>query len=130
MIKTVGLLIAGTLALWLATAYPAHLLGGQAAVVYSAVAAGLCLVPAVGTLLWCWWALRNAPEQQLLGVLGGTGVRLLVVTGSAVALYLQVPYFTATAFMIWVIVFYLATLTLEVCLLLTRHLPAGPQRSP
>jgi hypothetical protein len=41
-------------------------------------------------------------------------------------LYLNVPYFNNPAFMIWVIVFYLVTLTLEVSLLVARHLPAGP----
>jgi hypothetical protein len=126
MIKTLALLVGGTAALWLLAAYPAHLLGGEAGLVYSAVAALLCLVPTSLTLVWGGLALKGPPEQQLLAVLGGTVVRLLVVIGAAVALYLQLPYFHSPAFMIWVIGFYLVTLTLEVSLLVARYGTAGP----
>src|SRR5437588_221513 len=80
-------------AFWLLLALPARRLGGgDAAVVYSGTALALCLVPAVVTLLWAGWALDKSPEQQLTLVLGGTGMRLFVVLGSAWALFASVPY--------------------------------------
>jgi hypothetical protein len=60
--------------------------------------------------------------------MGGTVVRLVVVMGGGVALYLLVPYFSHPSFWIWVIVFYLVTLTLEMSLILSRELAA--MRSP
>jgi hypothetical protein len=123
--RTLALLIGPTLALWLVLALPAHLLWGEEAVVYSGVAALLCLVPMTLTNLWCQWALRAEPEQQLLAVLGGTGLRLLVVIGVAIALFLSVPYFYRRSFMLWVIFYYLVTLGLEVGLLVARQAPAG-----
>jgi len=118
--RSLGLLVGGSLTFWLVVAYPAWLLGGEAAVVFSAVAGLLCLVPTAATLLWCLWASREAPEQRLLAVMGGTGVRLVVVLGAGMALFHALPYFHYPTFWIWVIVFYLFTLTLEVGLILTR----------
>ncbi len=126
MIRTVGLLVGGTAGLWLAAAYPAYQLGGEEGLVQSAVAALLCLLPMMGTLVWAGRALRGGrPEQALLAVMGGTGLRLLFVIGVAVALYLAAPYFHSRGFLIWVVVFYLVTLALEMALLLARHGEAG-----
>jgi len=126
MKKTLALLVGGTAGLWLLAAYPAHSLQGEAGLVDSAVAALLCLVPAGLTLVWGSWALGKAPEQQLAAIMGGTVIRLLVVIGAAVALYLNFSCFNHQAFLIWVILFYLLTLALEVSLLVARHVPAGP----
>ena len=117
MKKRLGLLIAGSLAVWLLAAYPAHLLGGDAAVVYSAVALVLCLVPAAMTLLWAGWALGRSAEQQLGMVLGSTGARMVFVLGTALALHYAVPYFQQQSFWVWILVFYLVTLTLEMVLI-------------
>ena len=127
MIRSLGLLVGGSLAFWLLIAYPAWLLGREQAVVFSAVAGFLCLIPTVATLLWCLWTERATPEQRLLATLGGTGVRLVVVLGAGMALFHALPYFHYRTFWIWVIVFYLFTLTLEVCLLLTH--PSTMDRS-
>jgi hypothetical protein len=121
VIRTLALLIGGTAAFWLAAAFPAYLLWGGDALLFSGVAAGLCLVPMTLTLAWGSKALRGAPEQALLAVMGGTGLRLVFVVGIAMALYLSLPEFHSRAFWLWVIVFYLVTLTLEMALLLTRH---------
>jgi hypothetical protein len=126
VIRTVALLLGGTAGLWLLAAYPAYLLGGSEGMVHSAVAAGICLLPMAGTLAWAARALRGGkPEQALAAVMGGTGLRIVVVIGAAVALYLTAPYFHSRGFLIWVVVFYLVTLTLEMCLLLSRHGEAG-----
>ena len=125
MIRTVALLLGGTAGLWLVAAYPAYLLGGSEGLVYSGVAALLCLLPVVGTLVWAARALHGKPEQALAAVLGGTGLRLVAVIGAAVSLHQTAPYFHNRGFLVWVVVFYLVTLTLEMCLLLSRHGEAG-----
>jgi hypothetical protein len=119
--RSLGLLIGGSLAFWLVIAYPAWLLGGERALVFSAVAGLLCVIPTASTLLWCLWASRGAQEQQLLAVLGGTGMRLLLVVGIGMVLFHALPYFHYRNFWIWVIVFYLFTLTLEMGLILNRY---------
>jgi hypothetical protein len=126
--RSVGLLITGTVLFWLVVFYPARLLWGNEAVVRSAVAGLLCLVPTAATLLWSQRALRGSPEQQLLAILGGTGVRMMVVIGAGITLYHFHPGLHHPGFLIWVVVFYLLTLTLEISLLVTRL--SATDRSP
>jgi hypothetical protein len=132
MIRQLGLLLVSSLALWLLLAGPAWLLAGTSALVDTAVALGLCLAPMTATLLWCHWAFGNAPEQQLLAVMGGTTLRLLVAAGGGIALFHGFEALHRPAFLIWVIVFYLATLTLEVIVVVRdQNLRAQqPQRPP
>jgi hypothetical protein len=110
-------LITGTLGLWAVTAYPAQRFGGDGALLYSTVAFALCLVPAAGTLVWSEWASQRSTEQQLLTILGGTGLRIVVVLGVGLTLYTLVPFFGRSSFWIWVVLFYLFTLTFEIVLL-------------
>jgi hypothetical protein len=116
--RQLGGLVAGVLGLWVVLVYPGYLFGGDRAVVYSAIAAILCLLPTAGTLLWAGWAFKQSPEQQLLMVLGGSGVRMAVVLGAGLVLYSWVAYFQQRSFWYWVLVFYLVTLALEMTLLL------------
>src|SRR2546422_1015886 len=99
-----GWLVAGGVGVWLLALFPAWLLGGEKALVQSAVALLLCLVPALATL---WWALRAdaAPEKQLLATLGGTGVRLLVVLGAGCLLHLSWPDVFTENLWIWIAIF-------------------------
>lgn len=127
--KRVARFVAGTLAFWLLTALPFRFLGdaetGTAALVYSGTALALCLVPTVVTLAWGTWAFDGSPDQQLLMVLGGTGVRMFVVLAGGLALTSWVPYYQEHAgFWAWVLVFYLVTLALEMVVLL-----AGRERA-
>jgi hypothetical protein len=119
--RRVLLLIAGSLALWLLVALPARMLGGgDAAIIFSGTALLICLVPAVGTLLWASRGLQKHPEQQLMMILGGTGLRMFFVLGVALLISLAVPYYQGqTSFWIWLLVFYLITLALEMGLMLT-----------
>jgi hypothetical protein len=126
---------ATALVAWLLITLPVRLLWGDEQAVYSTAALLLCLVPALATLGWVTWAARYSPEQQLVGVLGGTGVRLFVVGGAAIALYNLVGYFReAPGFWTWVLVWYLLTLALEVSVLLlggpTPARPRGTTSSP
>jgi len=111
-------LIGGTLTFWLFTAFPARWLGGgDHALVYSATAVALCLVPAILTMVWIELA-AFGPEQKMTAALGGTGLRMAFVLGGALLLQHSVPYFREQdGFLLWILVIYLVTLTLEIALL-------------
>jgi ABC-type spermidine/putrescine transport system permease subunit II len=128
--KRLVILIAGTLLAWGAAAYPARLLGGDAGLIYSAVAAALCLLPTALTLLWAEWVSRQSPEQQLTMVLGGTGIRMGVVMGIGLLLYLFLPYFEQPGFWLWLLAFYLFTLALEMVLVVRGRTAVEQQRGP
>jgi hypothetical protein len=121
----VALLLVGSLAFWLVLAIPARSLWGHAAVWHSLAAAGLCLVPTAATLLAAQWATRQPPELQLVVVVFGTLLRMFFVLAAGLVIYFRVPFFQDAAFWVWILVFYLFTLALEMTLLLTRQAPAG-----
>jgi len=127
--RRLSLLLGSSLAFWGLTAVPAALVWGAAMYVFSAVAAGLCLLPTVAVLLWAERALGNLSPQLIM--LGGTGLRMAAALGAGGALYLGVPYFAEQgplAFWGWLLVYYLWTLALEVAVLLNGPMPqrAGP----
>lgn len=121
MKKPVGFLIACTLLAWAVAAYPGKVLQGDGALVCSAAAMLICLLPAAATLAWACRSQGQAPDQQLLMALGGTTVRMVFVLGVALVLYFTVPSLQETAFWIWLIAFYLVTLALEVGILVSRQ---------
>src|SRR5262249_36476875 len=119
--QRLGLLIGSSLVLWLVLVYPAHPLSGRdrgllaslggepvllpRVILYSAVAVCLCLVPTVATLFWAGRSAQQAPPQQLLVMLVGTGIRLAFVLGVGLILYSQVPAFEGRpSFWAWVLV--------------------------
>jgi hypothetical protein len=110
-------LIAGTLALWVLLFFPARYLWGQEAAVCSLVAAAICLVPTSLTLAWVKRKGSCTADQQMLLVLAGTGVRMTFVLGVGLGLSLAVPYFQPLSFWVWLLIFYLFTLGLEMVLL-------------
>jgi hypothetical protein len=122
-------LIGGSLLFWLLIAIPARQLsaetlkpgyGGDPAFVYSLTAVLICLLPTTITLYWGSRALNGPPEQQLTLVMGGTGVRMFFVLLVGLAFYKLVPYYEAyEGFWIWLLIFYLFTLGLEMVLLLS-----------
>jgi hypothetical protein len=64
-------------------------------------------------------ALLKLPPQLIL--LGGTGVRMVVVLGAGVLLSVLVPFFGGEglyAFWGWILIFYVFTLVLEIAVLL------------
>jgi hypothetical protein len=127
LLSRLAILIGGVVACWLLAAVPARYFGGDWAVAYSATAMLLCLIPAIATLIWGGWALARSPEQQLVMVLGGSGVRMFVALCGALALHRLIPYFQEhEGFLFWVLGFYLVTLGLEMALLLNG---SGNRRS-
>jgi hypothetical protein len=125
---SLAVLCGGTLCVWAAAAYPAWLLWGQSALVFSSVAAVICLVPALATLAWSARASFGTPEQQLAALFGGTGVRMVVAVATGIILYKCAPAFAHAAFLIWIIVFYLTTLALEIVVLVNRPAPHKESR--
>lgn len=125
--RRVLLLCGGSAVFWLLASLPFRILAddparGNAAVVYAGVAVLLCLVPACGTLIWASRSLSRSPDEQMVAVLGGTGLRLFPVALAGFALSLGVPYFQKyPGFLIWLGVTYLVTLTLEMVLLLAAR---------
>jgi hypothetical protein len=113
--------------LWLLLALPASYLGGgDDAVVQSGWAALLCLLPATAVMIWADWAFRQSPEHQMYVVLGGGGVRMFFVLAAGLLLAEVVGWFRGQiGFWVWLLVFYLFTLALEVGLLLA----AQPKKS-
>src|SRR5262249_37133617 len=76
VLRRAGWMLGASALAWGLLAYPAYALGGERQLACSAVAWGLCLVPALLTTLWAEWTFQRAPEQYLLSILGGTGLRL------------------------------------------------------
>jgi hypothetical protein len=125
VIKRLGLLLAGSFLFWALLAFPAFFLGGEVALAYSAIAAGLCLAPALVTMVGADWAFHRSPDLYLTIILGGTGLRMFVVLGAALAVLHNLPYFQQGGFLPWVLVFYLITLALETVILLAGRTKAG-----
>ena len=128
MTRRLLLFLGGSLAFWLLLALPARHLWGDSAAVTSGVCMLLCLVPTSLTLIWASRVLDRSPDQQMVMVLGGTGIRMFVVLAAAMALTSSVPYFQDnSSFWTWLLVCYLFTLALEMVLLLTGRSAATIQ---
>jgi hypothetical protein len=113
------LLVALTLLFWAVTALPVWLLLSDLALLHASTAALLCLVPGMLTLVWAERTSRKDPQQLLIVALGGTGVRMFGVLVAGILLVQTVPlYREQDGFLIWLLVFYLFTLALEMTLLL------------
>jgi hypothetical protein len=131
MMRQLAILWIGCLGLWVLLGGSAWLLLGDIALLDASVACALCIVPMTATLVWCEWAFGaerriRAPEQQLLAMLGGTGVRMFVVLVGGIVLFHAVNELHRPAFLLWVVVFYLTTLTLEVALMIRRQEASVP----
>jgi hypothetical protein len=119
VIRQLGLFVVVALVFWLALAILSRTLWGDTSAVYFTVALAICVIPGLLTLTWSLWARGGPPEQQAMAVLGGTGIRLVVISVLALLLYQRVDYFRQQAgFMEWVLVSYLFTLALEIAFLL------------
>jgi hypothetical protein len=132
VIKGLLWLVGGTALFGALVTYPARLLAErqqwerpELTVWWSAIAALLCLVPTALTLAWTRRAYAAQPEQQLLAVMGGTAVRMAFVIAAGLVLFLGVPEFEYQRFWVFVVVYYLFTLALEM-VLIVRGTAAGP----
>jgi hypothetical protein len=127
--RNVALLVVGVLGLWAVLYWPARAIWGEEVLLFSGTAALLCLIPGILTFVWCQTSAAGPPEQRLLAVMGGTMVRMFVAAGVGIGLYFAVPALQEPAFLIWVLVFYLATLAIEVTLVVREVSAANPRQS-
>lgn len=126
MIKDLLWLVGGTVVFWALLTYPARLVWPEDPTFqWSMTAAVLCLVPTALTLAWTRWAYKGQAEQQLLAVFGGTAARMGVVIVVGMVLFLSIKEFEYQRFWLFVIVYYLFTLALEM-VLVVRGTAAGP----
>jgi hypothetical protein len=130
VIKPLLWLVGGTFAFWGLLTYPARLLWpNDPTFEWSTAAAVICLVPTALTLAWTRWAYTGKAEQQLLAVMGGTAVRMVIVLAAGMVLFLNAETFKYQRFWIFVIVYYLFTLALEM-VLIVRATAAAEQAQP
>jgi hypothetical protein len=130
VIKGLLWLVGGTIVFWGLVTYPARLLWpDDPTFQWSTTAAVICLVPTALTLAWTSWAYTGKAEQQLLAVMGGTAVRMVVVIAVGMILFLSVKEYEYQRFWIFVIVYYLFTLALEM-VLIVRSAAAVEQAQP
>jgi hypothetical protein len=123
-LKRLMVLIGGTLVLWIILAIPARWSWGKAAVYQSGLAALICLLPGVLTLIWGNAARSQSPERQLAMVLGSTGLRMIAVLGFGLIAFLSIAELHSMGFWVWVLSFYLFTLAVEIVLLIREPWPA------
>jgi len=76
----------------------------------------VCAVPAAASLAWANAGIQRSPEMLMFQVLGGTGLRMVFVLGVGLALYLGLPEHFSEVFWVWVLVFYMFSLFVEVLL--------------
>jgi hypothetical protein len=146
MKRGLQLLAGGTLAFWLAISFPVYRIGGEVSLATATLAGLLCLVPTSLTMLWAGWARDQSPHRQLAMLLGGTGLRMVVVLGAGLLLSPHYPAavieglrlaagptwtppseLTVTSWWVWLMVFYLVTLALEVGILAAAWMPKNPR---
>jgi len=117
--KSLVVLLATSLLIWAVLLYPGWLLFGDSALLHSAVAWVLCVVPGLATMAWVM-SRGLAPETRALAILAGSGIRMFACLGAGLVLHESFPEVFGRSFWTWVAVFYLMVLAVEVGLLV-RH---------
>ena len=118
--KSLVLLVGISVLAWAALLYPGwHWLGG-AALVQSAVAWVLCVVPGAAATAWALGRNQTA-ETRTLAVLAGSGIRMFATLAGGLILTELWPEAFPKVFWLWVGVFYLLLLALEVIVLVRHH---------
>lgn len=104
----------GLLALWAALCVPAFFVAGGDGVWGCSLAAAICAVPALGTLAFSLWATGQDSNWQLTALLGGMLGRMGFALGAGMIIHRTLQGFTLRSFLIWLAIYYLASLMLEV----------------
>ena len=138
--RPLSLLLFGFLALWTVVIGLIFLLwdvlgltssiSRENAVLLHSIATAICLTPMVATLVWTHRVKQSAPDQQMLALFGGIGLRMFFVLGVGLVLTRTVQLLSQNdmAFWIWVLATYLITLAMEVVVLVhAANPPQGKQ---
>lgn len=105
-----------TLGLWILLLAPAWLLAGPSGLEGLSYATALCIVP--GWLIFWMSSLSGLAQTQLaMVVLGGSALRLLFVLAGTLVIHSFRPGLGFRGFLLWILVFYLATLLVETLLM-------------
>ena len=108
-------------AMWLLFAGPAVWLAGSAALEGLSYAAVLCLLPGcLAFFIAAQFRSVESPNLHALVMLSGTVLRLLFVLGGVLAVRAIRAELGFTQFLVWVIVFYFASLAVETRFLLKQ----------
>lgn len=113
-----GFLTAVTATVWLLVTGPAYLMSGTLGLEGASYAALLCLVP--GWLVFLIVERYFVAHAQVAGVLAGTVLRMLFVLGGLIGIRAARPELGFREFIVWILVFYMATLLTET-LMLVKH---------
>jgi len=116
--KSLLWLVGGTVAFWALLTCPALLLWPEdPTFTWSTTAVIICLVPTALTLAWTRRANKGRPEDQLVAVMGGTTARMAFVIAAGLTLFLTIKRYEYQRFWIFVVVYYLFTLALEMAII-------------
>jgi len=126
VIRQLGILLGSIAVLWLLLALPARWIWGNVVLLHSVVALSLCAVPAAASLIWATASIERSPDMLMFQVLGGMGLRMAFVLGVGLALYLGLPDDFSEVFWVWVLIFYMFSLFVEVCLVVRAKRTANP----
>ncbi|MCC7422792.1 MAG: hypothetical protein IT428_21145 [Planctomycetaceae bacterium] len=106
-------------ALWAILAWPAYQWAGRDALVGLSLAAIMCFFP--GLVVFVMTASVPAGSSKAAGVIvAGSGLSKIVLFAGVLIVQSVLPNLKVREFLVWVLVFYLATLCLETVLLLRR----------
>ena len=121
MTRTVGYFVAGSVAgaVLLGAAY--SVLYGNYGVLCVAVAAIICIIPTLLSLLLALWARGKSGPDQLMSVVGGMGLRMGVTLVVGIGVFKAVPQFQESrefSLVYWsaILFCYVGTLALETVL--------------
>lgn len=117
-----------SLSIWAILTLPAIWIGGNQSLIDSATAQLLCLIPSAATLAWSQRSFRGSSWNQLRAMLVGSAVRMFTVLTCVLILGLTVRFFQHAGFFVWVIVFYLITLAIEIPMMLALVKPGMKDR--
>ncbi|MFP6766846.1 MAG: hypothetical protein VB859_01665 [Planctomycetaceae bacterium] len=114
-------LSAAVVVLWLVLAGPAWWLAGRNGIAGLSYSAALCLVP--GWLVFFLNSRYRVADTRIQVILIATTFRLLFVAAGTLVVLQVRPELRLREFLVWIIVFYLATLVVETALLLRSPRP-------
>ena len=129
--RRILVLIGITVLVWAALGIPASFLPDGPPLLLTGVAAGVCLFPAMLTLILMDQVRNCPPEQQLLIFMVSVFARMGLTVGDGLAAYYLIPLVSQNQlpFVLWGLAFYLVTLAAETTLVYSQVRNSTPPAS-